>query len=241
MSPKWAHNTFVPLIDLHSFQVWAIMLLSCLLSSFSIIKFATLSIRFSGNFWFVWSSFHHFSLRCCFYVCYIYVFMLFPSLKFLYGFFCYHLGIGLQSLEAGRFFQWDWVWAHYLCIGNPLWFQWLLHLFSNVHSDMVLLTVHSRVAWLQAEQTVSSLHHWCLLCSIKDFCFQLSPLLMALAGKRWHEYSLVWCILSLFCLCPVCCRTAQFPNLLHFPTSEVMAFYLCGSTASCQQKIVRGR
>lgn len=54
------------------------------------------------------------------FMCVIHIFMLFPSLRFLYGLFRFHLGIGLQSLEAGRFFQWDWAWAHYLYIGNPL-------------------------------------------------------------------------------------------------------------------------
>lgn len=38
------------------------------------------------------------------FMCVIYIFMLFPSLKFPYGFFLYHLGIDLQSLEVGRFF-----------------------------------------------------------------------------------------------------------------------------------------
>lgn len=36
--------------------------------------------------------------------CVTYNFMLFLSLKFLYGFFLYHLGVDLQSPEVDRFF-----------------------------------------------------------------------------------------------------------------------------------------
>lgn len=155
------------------------------------------------------------------------------SFIFTWGLVCSHLRLVDFSSETG--------FGLIISTLGILWCWWLPRLFSNMHSDMVLLNIHSHVAWLQAEQTVSSLHHWYLPCSIKDFCFQLSPLLMALAGERGHEYSLVWCILSLFCSCPVCSRTVQFPNLLHFPTSEVMVLYLCDSTASCQQKLVQGR
>ena len=102
-------------------------------------------------------------------MCVIYIFMLFLSLRFLCGFFLYHLGIDLQSLEVGRFFPIP----VSLCLGSlPLHWESSLMLvatlFDNTHSDMVLLIVHSHVTWLQAEQTVSSLHHRRLFCSIKD-------------------------------------------------------------------------
>lgn len=144
----------------------------------------------------------------------LYIFLLFLSLEFPCNIFLYHLGSDPQALEVGRFFPIGFI----ILVYYPLCCWWLLCSFSNMHSDMVWFIVHSQVIWLWAEQTVSSLHNWCLLCSIKDFCSQLSPLLMALLLKGAMNIHCFDAFKHVFS-CPVCSRTAQFPNLSYFPIS----------------------
>lgn len=168
----------------------------------------------------------------------LYIFMLFLSLKFPCNFFLYHLGSDLRALEIGRFFPIP----VSLVLGSlslhyPLWCWWLLSPFSNMHSDMVWLIVHSHVTWLWAEQTVPSLHDWCLLCSIKDFCFQLSPLLVALLLKGVMNIHCFDAFQHVFFMSSM----QQDGTISKSLALYNMNIYLYCCTSSCPEVLVQGR
>lgn len=87
----------------------------------------------------------------------LYIFMMFPSLKFPCNFFLYHLSSDLQAFEVGRFFPVPASCEFIICVlGTPFDAGG-----SSVHSITYILyglVNCTHVPWLWGEQTVLSLH-----------------------------------------------------------------------------------